>query len=157
MDKDCRKLYLDLMKRILLNLIYHEPNTRSEILSSRPFTKVIIKILAIFNLRISIIKPFNLNIRLKGLDWPARAHTMVGLKRLDNIQFCAEEIIKNHIPGDFIETGAWRGGTCILMRAILKSYDINNRIVWVADSFKGLPKSNIKKYPLDKKIPYFTV
>lgn len=158
MNNNCRNLYLDLMKRILLNLIYNEPETEIEILSSRPLIKVILKILAIFNLRISIIKPFDLKERLEGLDWPVRAHTMVGLKRLDNLQFCVEEIIKNHIPGDLIETGAWRGGACILMRAILKAYEINNRIVWVADSFEGLPKPNIKKYPLDrKKIPFDTV
>src|ERR1700735_3002333 len=38
------------------------------------------------------------------------AHTMIGRKRLDNIQFCIEEVIKLGIPGDLIETGIWRGG-----------------------------------------------
>ncbi|OGD85845.1 hypothetical protein A2164_00265 [Candidatus Curtissbacteria bacterium RBG_13_35_7] len=154
MNNNCRNLYLDLMKRILIDLIYQEPEARNEILSSRPLVKLIIRILQAVNLHISVTKPFNLKKRLEGLDWPIRAHTMIGLKRLDNLQFCVEQIIKKDIPGDLIETGAWRGGTCILMRAILKAYNIKNRIVWVADSFQGLPKANINKYPLDRKIPF---
>jgi len=156
MDNRCRKLYLDLIKRILTNIIYKDP-TNNEILSSRPLIKTILGILAIFNLHVSSVKPFDLKKRLEGLDWPVRAHTMVGLKRLDNLQFCVERIINNHIPGDLIEAGAWRGGACILMRAILKAYDIKNRTIWVADSFKGLPQFNSKKYPFDKKIPFHNV
>src|SRR5882672_4987630 len=43
--------------------------------------------------------------RAEGRDWPVLAHTMIGLKRLDNIQFCVEDAIANKIPGDLIETG----------------------------------------------------
>ena len=82
---------------------------------------------------------------------------MIGLKRLDNLQYCVEEVIKNRVPGDLIETGAWRGGACILMRAVLKAYGIKDRIVWVADSFEGLPKPDIKKYPLDAQILFHTL
>jgi len=32
------------------------------------------------------------------------SHTMIGRKRLDNLQCCMEEILRNNIPGDFIET-----------------------------------------------------
>src|SRR5262249_916306 len=53
------------------------------------------------------------------------------------------------VPGDLIETGAWRGGACIFMRAILKAYDVKDRLVWVADSFEGLPKPDPGKYPAD--------
>lgn len=40
-------------------------------------------------------------------------------------------------------------GGAIFMRAILKAYGVKDRYVWVADSFKGLPKPNVKKYPQD--------
>src|SRR5437762_7443771 len=75
----------------------------------------------------------------EGRDWPLIAHTMIGIKRLNNVQHCAEKIIANQIPGDFIETGVWRGGSVIFMRALLKAYNIRNRCVWVADSFAGVP------------------
>lgn len=85
--------------------------------------------------------------RLIGLDWPKEAETMIGLRRMENLQYCVEEILKNNIPGDLIETGVWRGGACIFMRGILKEYGIANRKVFVADSFKGFPNP---KYDMDK-------
>ena len=74
-----------------------------------------------------------------GRDWPADAETMVGLKRLANVRECLESVIADRVPGDFIETGAWRGGTCIYARAILAAHGVTDRVVWVADSFEGLP------------------
>src|SRR5262249_9601439 len=41
--------------------------------------------------------------------------------------------------GDLIETGAWRGGATIFMRALLKVNGVKDRVVWVADSFRGMP------------------
>ena len=67
------------------------------------------------------------------------AHTMIGRKRLDNIQFCIEEVIKSGIPGDLIETGVWRGGATVFMRGVLAAYGITDRRVWAADSFQGVP------------------
>ena len=84
-----------------------------------------------------------------GRDWPARAHTMIGHKRLQNLQYCVRTVIEEDVPGDFIETGVWRGGSCIFMRAMLKAYGIEDRRVWVADSFEGLPKPD-PRYEADK-------
>jgi hypothetical protein len=86
----------------------------------------------------------------EGKGWPLFAETMIGFKRLENIRFCIEEIIKNEILGDLIETGVWRGGATIFMKAVLHANNINDRIVWVADSFEGLPKPDPEKYPEDK-------
>ena len=80
------------------------------------------------------------------------SHTMIGDKRLSSLRKMCEQVIQNNIPGDFIETGVWRGGACILMRAVLKAHDDTKRIVWCADSFEGLPKPNLKKYPKDSGI-----
>ena len=75
----------------------------------------------------------------EGRHWPRTAETMVGLKRLRNIRECVEQVLEDQIPGDLIETGVWRGGSCIYMRAILAAHEIGDRTVWVADSFEGLP------------------
>jgi hypothetical protein len=40
-----------------------------------------------------------------GTFWPKRAHTMIGKKRLDNIEYCFQQVMKNNIEGDMIETG----------------------------------------------------
>ena len=73
-------------------------------------------------------------------------------RSLDNVQFCAQDILANQVPGDFIETGVWRGGSVIFMRALLKSYNVTNRCVWVADSFAGVPPPNPERYPWDAGI-----
>ncbi len=67
------------------------------------------------------------------------AHTMIGRARLDHLHECLDRIAADAIPGDLIETGVWRGGATIFMRAWLMAHGITNRTVWVADSFDGLP------------------
>src|SRR5947209_863300 len=69
--------------------------------------------------------------------------------RLSNLQFCVEDVLKNGVPGDLIETGVWRGGASILMRAVLKAHGVTDRRVWVADSFEGLPKPDHGTYAAD--------
>ena len=59
------------------------------------------------------------------------------------------QVIRDNIPGDFIETGVWRGGSTIFMRGILKANNITDKTVWVSDSFEGLPKPNEEKYTSD--------
>ncbi len=87
--------------------------------------------------------------RHEGKDWPAHAETMIGLKRLDQLQACVEQVLRDDVPGDFIECGAWRGGATIFMRAMLQAYGDPARRVWVADSFEGLPRPNVADYPQD--------
>lgn len=67
------------------------------------------------------------------------SHTMVGRHRLDNIEECLDIIRSENIPGDVAETGAWRGGASIFMKAYLQAYAMADRNVWVADSFEGMP------------------
>jgi len=116
-------LYINLMKKIVANTIYEDPSFQG---------------------------PYNSQTRENGQDWPKTAHTMIGIKRLDNIHNCLEDILHNHIPGDCIETGVWRGGATILMRAILKAHGDTSRKIWVADSFSGLPPPNVMQYPADR-------
>ncbi len=82
---------------------------------------------------------FDPKLRAEGVDWPADAETMIGVRRLDNLDTCVRSVLERGVPGDFIETGVWRGGACIFMRAALKAYGDATRTVWVADSFAGLP------------------
>lgn len=95
------------------------------------------------------LEPFDETKRLEGRDWPTCAHTMIGMKRLDNLQYCVEDVLARSVLGDLMETGVWRGGATIFMRAILKAYAVKDRLVWVADSFEGLPVPNPEKYPAD--------
>jgi hypothetical protein len=41
----------------------------------------------------------------EGNAWPAVAHTMIGMKRLDNLHSVVDDVLRNNVPGDFVETG----------------------------------------------------
>ncbi|TQJ03197.1 TylF/MycF/NovP-related O-methyltransferase [Amycolatopsis cihanbeyliensis] len=79
------------------------------------------------------------------------ADTMLGWYRLDNVRQCMERALEEGIPGDFVETGVWRGGTCMFMRAVLRAWDVRDRAVWVADSFNGFPPPDVEQYPADAR------
>jgi hypothetical protein len=90
-------------------------------------------------LRLVTIRSYSDEQRAEGKVWPypAYADTMIGVKRLDNLQQCVQKVLEDRIEGDFIETGVWRVWSCIFMRAILAAYGIEDRKIFVADSFEG--------------------
>lgn len=100
----------------------------------------------------------DLDRRAEGRDWPLHALTMTGLQRLDDLQFRVETVVADEIPGDLIEAGSWRGGSSILMRAVLGSLGADQRTVWVADSFQGFPAHDPDEAAngyADSLAPYF--
>jgi len=122
---ELRKLYLDMVQKCIINTIYEDPN--------QGFWSPHV---------------FDGNLRELGRDWPSRAHSMIGNRRMSNLRQIIEFVVSNNVPGDFIETGVWRGGACIMARAVFKAYGVNDRRVWVADSFCGLPEPK-PKYAAD--------
>lgn len=120
-----RNRYLELMQDCLTGSIYEDPPLK--VLGSETFDSTL---------------------REHGWDWPSVAHSMIGRKRMGNLRYLAECVLFNGVPGDFIETGVWRGGACIYLRAILTAYGVKSRRVWVADSFQGLPPPDAA-YPAD--------
>lgn len=146
--EDGKALYLDLMKRCLTNWIYGDKEL-ADVPSKGLLLRTVAPLVRARGIRLVQAKPCNPADRAKGLDWPPTAHSMIGLERLGNLQHCVESVLKDDVPGDLIETGVWRGGATIFMRAILKAYGVADRRVWVADSFEGLPAPDREKYPQD--------
>ena len=95
---------------------------------------------------------WNTNARATGQDWPPEAETMIGRARLAHLRSCAEVAVREGIPGDFCETGVWRGGASIFMRGVLAAYGDRSRRVWVCDSFEGLPKGT---HAMDRKFTFY--
>jgi O-methyltransferase len=100
--------------------------------------------------------PFDSAKREVGVDWPAQAETMVGLRRLENLEALVVDVVRQGVPGDLVETGVWRGGASIFMRGVLKALGETSRRVWVCDSFAGLPRPDPEKYPADAGDPHWT-
>lgn len=140
-------LYLNLLKGALTHTLYNRSD--AVVYPTRiPLARLLAAALMRFGiqpLRVSA----TLGDQVEGRYLPLFAHTMVGVRRLDNIQACVEDVIVHDVPGDLIETGVWRGGSTIFMRAILMAREVSNRAVWVADSFQGLPPPDPSTYPTD--------
>jgi O-methyltransferase len=149
-------LYLDLLKRCLTRYGFGEPQRPVPLPTAGIDDCVPTDLhgwLEQHNLQlVSRAKPTQ-DDRLTGKDWPTEAETMVGLARLDNVELAVRTVVTECVAGDLIETGVWRGGTTILMRGVLKALREQDRIVWVADSFAGLPKPDPERYPADEGDP----
>jgi hypothetical protein len=120
-----RGLYLDLVRRTVSNLIYED----------RPAYVVTPE------QTYRIVSSFDLDARLEGRDQPTDALTMVGWKRLEQLQAAIEQVLLDKVPGDLIELGVMRGGAAVLMRAVLKSQDCQDRKVYACDTFDYIPPS----------------
>ena len=142
-------LYLDLLKQTLTNWI-NGPAETVDLPAEQYLRSELLEDCRREGVRVVRPYPFDPAARAEGRDWPPTADTMAGLRRLDNLQACVESVLRDGVPGDLIETGVWRGGSCILMRAVLKAYGSADRTVWVADSFAGLPPPDVERYPQDK-------
>jgi O-methyltransferase len=147
-EHDVRSLYLDLLRRNLTRYGMAERMPTKWPLRRRLLLKAVN---TLSPLRQGM-SPFDKRTRDLGLDWPAEAETMIGMKRLTSLQNAVETVIAEDIPGDLIECGVWRGGACILMRAVLAAYGDHSRNVWLADSFQGVPRSDPENYKADKGI-----
>jgi O-methyltransferase len=158
---DAAARYLDLMKRVLTRSGFQDGwidswSRRIRDLRADNWVRFVLvptqRLLARRGYRL-VEATFTLDaqvIREEGRDVPATAETMIGPKRLDNVQYCVETVLRDEIPGDLIEAGVWRGGATIFMRAVLAAHQVTDRTVWVADSFQGLPEPDAARYPADE-------
>jgi O-methyltransferase len=155
MPRDAKDLYLDLLKKCLTRYLWDETLQPYEVPPWGGPLRRWIKRRVVDRLRATGIEPFervllDRRARELGRDWPVEAETMIGLRRLDNIEQCITTVLREDVPGDLVEAGVWRGGASIFMRAILAVYQDTTRKVWCADSFRGLPTPNIEAYPADR-------
>lgn len=163
---NCRTRYLNLIKKALLNELYIELEAQllfSVLCSSHGH---MLDLEGFWRARtdgdlldaISTARENGDTIMLQGTNENRRvvyqehlrnyteyAHTMIGRKRLDHLQHCVETVLREQVPGDLVECGVWRGGSCILMKAVLAVDDVRDRKVWVVDSFSGVPASRLKE------------
>lgn len=139
-----RDRYLDLLVAGLTHTLYDPPDTRP---LPADVQRAILEEVQRSGVPLELRTPQEE--RAQGRDRPVYAQTMIGLERLGNLRRCVESVVREQVPGDLIEAGAWRGGAGILMRGVLAAYEDPGRRVWVADSFAGLPRPDAERFPLD--------
>jgi O-methyltransferase len=153
---DAQRLYLDLLKRSLTGALDEDNDsilggvrTAGSTSLKRRAANAAAQLAGRFKVEIVYKKPYDPKLREEGRDWPARAESMIGLKRMENIEHCVQSVLDDDVPGDLIEAGVWRGGACIFMKANLLVRGDTTRTVWVSDSFQGLPPPDVTRYPAD--------
>ena len=153
--------YIELLKRTVLGetagpvtLYQPVPTMPSGRLTRRLLNRILASEEAV------LARPTNVDLsgneagRLSVFDLPPWPLTMVGTRRLDNVEQCIRNVVEEGVPGDFIETGVWKGGTTIFMRGVLRALEITDRRVYVADSFEGVPAPDATKYPADRGLTF---
>ena len=148
--------YLELLKKMLIDYDqigkeeYH-PLTQVDRQPRNALLFLLDKWLRSRNYTICKTKKVLADQRLNGLDWPARAKTMIGYHRLTHLEQCVHRIRVDKIAGDVLEAGVWRGGASMYLKALLKVNGLTHKTLWMADSFQGLPRPT-KDYPHDHKV-----
>ena len=141
------ELYLDLMKKILTRALIAKGLERHTIRPQGPKSAFLYRfnrVAARFGMEAVRLTSSRAEDYLESgheaVNRVEDAETMLGTRQLDLMQKCIADVLTRNIPGDLIEAGVWRGGMTIFMRAALAAYQVNDRQVWVADSFAGLPE-----------------
>src|SRR5437762_14341679 len=98
---DNRKLYLDLMKKSLAFLLWPEPPSPVDTSRLTLFDRMAAEYLIRRHgqkERILVEKFSQPEAdRWDGKIWPAYAHTMIGMARLNNLQSCVETVLADRI------------------------------------------------------------
>ena len=99
----------------------------------------------------------------------ANAMTMAGMRRIDHFANVVASAITDEVPGDIIETGVWRGGAAFLAAKVvdllhdggdnrpankgkgLEAGGPQRRVVYLCDSFKGIPPMPESKHASDRE------
>jgi O-methyltransferase len=151
--EEAQRLYLDLLKKCLTRFITggegwrpYEPRRGT---LARTLYAPVAALLRRLGMRLVRPVPFDPAQREAGVDWPAEAETMVGLRRLDNLEVLIADVVRRDVPGDLVETGVWRGGASIFMRGVLAALEDTSRRVWACDSFAGLPPPDPERFQAD--------
>lgn len=69
---------------------------------------------------------------------------MTSARRSKMLWNLCKHVLKNQVPGDFVECGVWKGGSAGLMGLALRRFDENHmRKLRLFDSFEGLPQPSM--------------
>lgn len=67
-----------------------------------------------------------------------RSQTMTSIERGYALFKAVEHIAATAIPGAMAECGVWRGGSAMLMALSAQHFGINDRAIWLYDTFDGM-------------------
>jgi len=81
-------------------------------------------------------------------------YSMCDVNEVEQLHLLMEHVIRNQVTGDIVETGTWRGGMCMMAKAIIKDLEpLSSRKIYLFDTFKYFPSpTDVKNSPKDTLI-----
>ena len=67
-------------------------------------------------------------------------YTVTSPERIYALIRGVEHIHVNNIPGDIVECGVWRGGSMMTVARTLLALGVENRMLWLYDTFAGMTR-----------------
>lgn len=67
-----------------------------------------------------------------------KPYTMTPIEKMYALYISVEYVLENKIEGDFVECGVWRGGCSMLIAKYLTLKNIDNRNIFLYDTFEGM-------------------
>jgi hypothetical protein len=68
-----------------------------------------------------------------------KAYTMTSVEKVIGLVRAVQYVVKNRIPGDFVECGVWRGGSMMTVALTLRAAGETSRDLYLYDTFTGMP------------------
>jgi cephalosporin hydroxylase len=67
-------------------------------------------------------------------------YTTMGRERINHLETVLKQLRQGGVPGDIVDCGPGRGGAAIFARGLLDAYEVEDRCVWVAGTFRATPE-----------------
>ena len=97
-----------------------------------------------FGLQVSRVNPLELRLPVESTPRDREVitslapYTMTSPERLWSLLGAVRHLIDTGVEGDFVECGVWRGGSVMAMASELQSLGVNDRKIWLYDTFAGM-------------------
>jgi Macrocin-O-methyltransferase (TylF). len=101
-------------------------------------SKILNKVFVPLGYNLSKIEEEKIYVEMNDIYSLCSAFTMTSKARMFALYKSIEYIIKNNIPGDFVECGVWRGGSSMLIAYTLQKFGVTDRNIWLYDTFEGM-------------------
>ncbi len=67
-------------------------------------------------------------------------YTLTSVERMHALYEAIRHVVRNGLPGDLVECGVWRGGSCMLMAHTLLALGDTSRKIYLYDTFAGMTR-----------------
>ena len=74
-----------------------------------------------------------------GIWNSVKDNTLISIERAFALAAALRHVHQNRIGGDIAECGVWKGGACLLASHILHHSADTQRLIWLYDTFEGMP------------------